>query len=71
MPEVNGFDVVEALKADTSTASIPVMILTAKQITTEDKMRLNGDVKKVMEKSEFNHGRFIGEVRRAMAGRGK
>ncbi|MFZ6757718.1 response regulator [Undibacterium sp. Ji50W] len=71
MPEVNGFDVVEALKADASTAGIPVMILTAKQITTEDKLRLNGDVKKVMEKSEFNHGRFIGEVRRAMAGRGK
>lgn len=71
MPEVNGFDVVEALKADASTAGIPVMILTAKQITTEDKLRLSGDVKKVMEKSEFNHGRFIGEVRRAMAGRGK
>ncbi|MBC3916602.1 response regulator [Undibacterium sp. CY18W] len=71
MPEVNGFDVVEALKADTSTAGIPVMILTAKQVTTDDRMRLNGDVKKVMEKSEFNHGRFIGEVRRAMAGRGK
>ncbi|MFZ6731458.1 response regulator [Undibacterium sp. Ji42W] len=71
MPEINGFDVVEALKSDTVTASIPIIILTAKQVTTDDRMRLNGDVKKVIEKSDFNHGRFIGEVRRAMAGRGK
>jgi len=71
MPEINGFDVVEALKNDTVTASIPIIVLTAKQITSEDRLRLNGDVKKVMEKSDFNHGRFIGEVRRAMTGRGK
>lgn len=71
MPEINGFDVVEALKSDTVTASIPIIVLTAKQITAHDRIRLNGDVKKVMEKSDFNHGRFIGEVRRAMAGRGK
>ncbi|PXX45065.1 response regulator [Undibacterium pigrum] len=71
MPEINGFDVVEALKNDTVTASIPIIVLTAKQITPEDRLRLNGDVKKVMEKSDFNHGRFIGEVRRAMTGRGK
>ncbi|MBI1771561.1 MAG: response regulator, partial [Burkholderiales bacterium] len=71
MPEINGFDVVEALKSDTVTASIPIIVLTAKQVTADDRIRLNGDVKKVMEKSDFNHGRFIGEVRRAMAGRGK
>lgn len=71
MPEVNGFDVVEALKSDTVTASIPVIVLTAKQITDEDRLRLNNDVRKVMKKSDFNHGRFLGEVRRAMAGRGK
>ncbi len=71
MPEVNGFDVVEALKRDAATASIPVIVVTAKQITPEDRARLNGDVQKVIEKSEFNHGRFIGEVRRAMAGKGK
>jgi len=71
MPEINGFDVVEALKSDTVTASIPIIVLTAKQVTAEDRIRLSGDVKKVMEKSDFNHGRFIGEVRRAMTGRGK
>lgn len=71
MPEVNGFEVVEALKSNVETAGIPILILTAKQITPEDRMRLEGAVKKILEKSEFNHGRFIGEIRRAMTGRGK
>jgi len=71
MPEVNGFDVVEALKRDAATAKIPILIVTAKQITTEDRTRLNGAVQKVIEKSDFNHGRFIGEVRRAMTGKGQ
>ncbi|EKD96971.1 MAG: Sensor protein, partial [uncultured bacterium] len=67
MPEVNGFDVVEALKDEARTASIPVVVVTAKQITHEDRVRLNGNVLKVLEKSEFNHGRFLSEVRRAMS----
>jgi len=71
MPEVNGFEVVEALKHDAQTAAIPILILTAKQITAEDRIRLEGSVKKILEKSEFNHGRFIGEIKRAMTGRGK
>jgi CheY-like chemotaxis protein len=70
MPEVSGFEVVEALKRDAATASLPIIVVTAKQVTAEDRIRLNHVVKGVMEKSEFNHGRFIGEVRRAMAKKG-
>ncbi len=32
MPEVNGFDVVEALQRQTDTANIPILVVTAKQI---------------------------------------
>jgi CheY-like chemotaxis protein len=71
MPEVNGFDVVEALKDDAATATIPIVIVTAKQVTAEDCALLNGDVLKVIEKSEFKHGRFIDEVLRAMVGKGE
>jgi len=70
MPEVSGFEVVEALKRDAATAALPIIVVTAKQVTAEDRIRLNHVVKGVMEKAEFNHGRFIGEVRRAMAGKG-
>jgi signal transduction histidine kinase/CheY-like chemotaxis protein len=66
MPEVNGFDVVEALKSDPRTAQIPVLVVTAKHIEAEDRARLNGHVIDIVGKSEFNHGRFVNEVRRAL-----
>ena len=71
MPEVNGFDVVDALRNDSATAAIPIIIVTAKQLTDEDRRSLNGFVTAVLEKASFNHGRFLNEVRRALAGRRK
>ncbi|MEA2764215.1 MAG: hypothetical protein QOK07_619 [Gemmatimonadaceae bacterium] len=69
MPDVNGFDVVSALVEDPSTAGIPVIVITAKHITLEDRAKLNGYVMAIMEKANFDRDRFIAEVRRAMAGR--
>ncbi len=67
MPEVTGFDVVEALKASKETARTPIIILTAKVITDADRKALNGGVLRIVKKSRFNYGSFINEVRRAMA----
>jgi signal transduction histidine kinase/DNA-binding response OmpR family regulator len=69
MPDVNGFDVVEALSDDPETGRIPILVVTAKQITDEDRAKLNGSVTTIMEKAEFSRDRFAAEVRRAMSGR--
>ena len=69
MPDVNGFDVVAALSEHPDTAHIPILVVTAKQITTEDRALLNGSVTTIMEKGEFNRDRFTAEVQRAMSGR--
>jgi PAS domain S-box-containing protein len=69
MPEVSGFDVVAALHENPETARIPVLVVTAKHITAEDRSRLNGYVLSIMEKANFDRDRFIAEVRRAMTGR--
>jgi CheY-like chemotaxis protein len=69
MPEVNGFDVVAALIEDPDTARIPILIVTAKQISDEDRDKLNGFVSAIMEKATFDPERFTAEVQRAMAGR--
>jgi CheY-like chemotaxis protein len=69
MPEVNGFDVVEALQRNTDTARIPILVVTAKQITAQDRAALNSDPGKVIhivEKAGFDNARFIAEVRRAL-----
>jgi len=66
MPEVSGFDIVETLKASSRTSDIPIVVLTAKHLSTEDRQVLNGNVLQIVEKSQFNPGEFIGEVRRAL-----
>jgi PAS domain S-box-containing protein len=69
MPDVNGFDVVEALKEQPDTARIPILVVTAQQMTAEDQEKLNGCVARILEKSGFDTDRFKAEVRRAMTGR--
>ncbi len=69
MPEVNGFDVVKALQRDAYTSQIPILVVTAKQITAHDRAELAGNpdnIIHIVEKVEFNHARFIEEVRRAL-----
>ncbi|MBS4099521.1 MAG: response regulator [Sulfuricella sp.] len=70
MPEISGFDVVEALKDDPATAAIPILIVTAKRVSAEDRAALNGNVMNIMAKSEFDRGRFLNEVKRAMTAKG-
>nr|MBA3672436.1 response regulator [Gemmatimonadaceae bacterium] len=68
MPVVNGFDVVEVLHARPETCSIPIIIVSSKQLSEEDRARLNGFVSTIMEKGQFDRERFTTEVRRAMVG---
>lgn len=49
MPDLTGFDVVEALRAEEATRSIPIMVLTAKQLTEDDKKALNGQVAAIFQ----------------------
>jgi PAS domain S-box-containing protein len=69
MPEVSGFDVIEGLQSDAETARIPVLVVTAKQISEQDRARIavkSGDAIRVIEKSQFNSTRFLADVRRAL-----
>jgi CheY-like chemotaxis protein len=50
MPDVTGFDVVEALRADASTASLPILVVTAKDLTVADKKQLNGRVSTILSR---------------------
>jgi len=71
MPEVNGFDVVRALKNSSDTERIPILIVTSKQITAEDRVALDYQVKKIMEKTVLSQGHFLSEVRWALMSRRK
>src|SRR5439155_1600637 len=50
MPEVNGYDVVEALRADERTRDTPIMVLTAANLTEADRRQLNGRVSQILSR---------------------
>ena len=51
MPGLTGFDVVEALRDKEATRSIPIMVLTAKELTDVDKSALNGQVSAIFQRN--------------------
>jgi threonine synthase len=63
MPEIDGFAVLDALKADPRTAPIPVIVVTAKELTPEEKLRLNGQIQALMQKGEFMSDELLEEVK--------
>jgi threonine synthase len=63
MPGVDGFSVIDALKENPKTASIPVIVVTAKELTSEEKKRLDGQIHNLMQKGEFLSDDLAQEVR--------
>src|ERR1041385_8126757 len=44
MPDLDGFAVVEQLRADPLVADVPIIVLTSKDMTREDRERLSGQI---------------------------
>jgi CheY-like chemotaxis protein len=59
MPDVDGFAVVSALRKDSTTAEIPIMIYTAKNITAADRERLQGSIQSMIKKGELSKDQFL------------
>lgn len=62
MPEMDGFEFVRQLRQEDAWRSIPLVVVTAKEITEEDRMRLNGGVSKVLQKSRSSFEKLLPEV---------
>jgi len=63
MPGVDGFTVVERLRSNDSTSAIPIIILTSKSMTADDKQRLEGRITYLAEKVEFDVNALVNLVR--------
>ena len=50
MPKLNGFEVAAELHRNPTWRSIPVVVMTAKDLTEDDRARLNGVVARVLQK---------------------
>ena len=67
MPEMDGFDVAARLQQNEAWRDIPVVVLTAKDITEEDRRRLNGYVEKILPKSAYTAEQLLADVRALMS----
>ena len=63
MPEVDGFAVLDILRSKPETANIPVIVATAKELTVDEKARLQGQIQSLMQKGDFLNDEFLEEVR--------
>lgn len=66
MPEMDGFDVLEAMGANKNTREIPVIVVTGKVLTEEDIERLNRGVAVVLQKGLFNTNETVAHIQSAL-----
>jgi signal transduction histidine kinase/DNA-binding response OmpR family regulator len=63
MPEMDGFAFIEELRHDDAWPSIPIVVVTAKDLTLEDSQRLNGSVERILQKGTYSREELLREVR--------
>ena len=64
MPDVDGFEVVERLRADPRVADVPIVVLTSKDMTAADCERLRGRISVLARKGTFRQDQLADVVRR-------
>jgi signal transduction histidine kinase/DNA-binding response OmpR family regulator len=52
MPKMDGFEFLDGLRGRPDRQDIPVVVITAKDLTDEDRIRLNGGVERIIQKSD-------------------
>jgi len=75
MPEMDGFELLEEMRQHPDWKGIPVVVITAKDLTEEDRLFLNtapmlsNCVKRVLQKGKFSRDELLSEVRSLVAAR--
>jgi two-component system, NtrC family, sensor kinase len=67
MPEMDGFEFVVELRRHEAWRAIPVIVITARDLSAEDRRRLNGYVEKVLQKGAYSRDALLAEVRELVA----
>jgi CheY-like chemotaxis protein len=67
MPEMDGFEFLEQLRQSSDHRSIPVVVLTAADLTPEDHLRLNGGVRTIIQKRGLSRDDLLEKMRRMIS----
>jgi signal transduction histidine kinase/DNA-binding response OmpR family regulator len=66
MPEMDGFDFLSALRARDEWRAVPVLVVTARDLTDADRRRLNGGVERIIQKGGHAGDDLLHEVAEAL-----
>ena len=67
MPEMDGFEFITEMRKRDEWRGIPVIVVTARDLTVEDRLRLNGYVESILEKGAYTRDELLAEVRDLVA----
>lgn len=67
MPDMNGFKVLEKIRKNAKTKDLPVIVVTAKDLTKEDKENLSGKISSIITKSDATQQDLFKEIQRILA----
>lgn len=62
MPDMDGFAVINALKSDPALAEIPVIVITAKELSYEERRRLQGQIQLLLQKGSFMDDELLKDI---------
>jgi len=66
MPDLDGFSILETMQGDPLLRNIPVIILTAADLTAEDRARLNQNKREILMKDNFKSKQLINFLENAL-----
>lgn len=70
MPEMDGFEFMQAFRQRPDCRQVPVIVITAKDLTVEDRKRLDGQVTRILQKASMRTADLVAEIRATLeAGR--
>jgi PAS domain S-box-containing protein len=67
MPDMDGFAFLLELRKNEVWQSVPVVVLTSKDLTPEERRLLSGNVEKILQKGAYGREALLREVRRVVA----
>ena len=66
MPEMDGFQVLDQIRSNPDTENLPVLILTAKELSVDDRARLKVSVDRVVSKGTLNQEELLTKIEEAL-----
>jgi signal transduction histidine kinase/CheY-like chemotaxis protein/HAMP domain-containing protein len=67
MPEMDGFEFIDEIRRDEKTRHIPLIVLTAADLSDEDLRRLNGGIQKILRKRSGGKDEVLSSLREVIA----